>query len=117
MKLFIMASLVFFTFYSSMAGDKKKSFVENPIEVVRIGLFSEQPVYSISKISNDQQPILIVVKDEFGELLYEQILTDKSKTMQLQFNTLELGNTAIIIEAYASNGILQYSSKVMPSAF
>jgi hypothetical protein len=117
MKHFIAFTFILFFFYSTMAGEKKKQPAKYPVEIVYLGLSQKQPVYAISNVSNDSQPLLIVVKDEFGERLFEQTLSTKEMTIKLQFDILELGNTAVVIEAYSSNGILQFSSKMMPSLF
>jgi hypothetical protein len=114
MKHFILASLMILSFSAVKADDKKKSAVQTPIEINRVGVFNNQPVYSICNISASNLPLLVVIKDEFGEVLYEQLLSPQKMSFQLQFNFLELGNMAIIFEAYSSNGILQHSSKLIP---
>ena len=114
MKHFIVISLFLFCISSVRAGDGKNRTATMPVEITRLGVFNDQPTYSISKVSASGQPVLFVVKDEFGELLYEQILSESMTSIQVQFDVLDLGNTGIVFEVYSRNGILQFSSKVIP---
>ncbi len=116
MKHFIVASLMLLSFSTIKADDKKNSAVQTPIEINRVGVWNNQPVYAISNVSTLKQPLLLVIKDEFGQVLHEQLLPQAKFTVQLQFNIYELGNTAIVFEAYNSNGILLFSSKILPAS-
>ncbi len=114
MKHFIVISLILFSVSSVWAGDGKNPEGAMPVEITCLGVFNDQPTYSISKVSASGQPILFVVKDEFGELLYEQLLSESMTSIQLQFDVMDLGNTGIVFEVYSRNGILQFSSKIIP---
>jgi len=114
MKHFIVITLFLCSFSSVWAGDGKNPAGTLPVKITCLGLLNDQPTYSISKISASGQPVLFVVKDEFGELLYEQLLSESMTSIQVQFDVVDLGNTGIVFEVYSRNGILQFSSKIIP---
>jgi hypothetical protein len=82
--------------------------IVNPgtIEMIKAGSIDRQPVYQLQLNNTNAGTYKIVVKDEFGVVLYEEKVNGTNIVRNYQLNTDELGRTAVIFEVFSNNGIL-----------
>ncbi len=67
-------------------------------ELKMIGRLDNQPVFQLSLNNTSSERFLVVVKDEFGAILYQENVSGVNIKRKYQLNTEELGYVGITIE-------------------
>lgn len=91
----------------AFAGDKA------PVtEFKSLGVYNRQPVFELAIQQANAQQVTIVVKDEEGTVLHEELVSGNYINRKYMLNTLELGSTTVIFEVYNASGVLTATYKV-----
>ncbi len=67
-------------------------------ELKMIGRLDNQPVFQLSLNNTTNEKYVVVVKDEFGAILYQENVSGVNIKRKYQLNTEELGFVGITIE-------------------
>lgn len=67
-------------------------------ELKMIGRLDNQPVFQLSLNNASSERFLVIVKDEFGAILYQENVSGINIKRKYQLNTEELGYVGITIE-------------------
>ena len=67
-------------------------------ELKMIGRLDNQPVFQLSLNNTTNEKYIVVVKDEFGAILYQENVSGVNIKRKYQLNTEELGFVGITIE-------------------
>ncbi len=67
-------------------------------ELKMIGRLDNQPVFQLSLNNTSSERFLVIVKDEFGAILYQENISGVNIKRKYQLNTEELGYVGITIE-------------------
>ncbi len=67
-------------------------------ELKMIGRLDNQPVFQLSLNNASSERFLVIVKDEFGAILYQENVSGVNIKRKYQLNTEELGYVGITIE-------------------
>lgn len=67
-------------------------------ELKMIGRLDNQPVFQLSLNNASNERFVVVVKDEFGAILYQENVSGVNIKRKYQLNTEELGYVGITIE-------------------
>lgn len=115
MKKILLTSAVALTFLFTASATPVGGGENRPtVEMSAAGRINKQPVYQL-RLNNEQAArYYILVKDEFGETLYEEYVSGKNISRNYQLNTMELGNTAVVFEVYNTLGWLTGSFRISP---
>jgi len=79
----------------ALANEEKKAI---PVELKFVGNIESQPVFLLSFNNVDESNYTIVVRDEYGNVLYRDNVKGGKITKKFMLNTDELGNVAIQFE-------------------
>ena len=71
-------------------------------ELKMIGRVDNQPVFQLSLNNTANEKYVVVVKDEFGAILYQENVSGVNIKRKYQLNTEELGFVGITIEIISS---------------
>ena len=93
---FVLAGIVTLTaFTPALANDDKKLI---PVELRFIGNINNQPVFQLSFDSKEDNEFVVVVRDEFNNVLYKDVVKGIKNSKKFLLNTDELGDAAISFE-------------------
>jgi hypothetical protein len=79
----------------AMANDDKKVI---PVELKFIGNVQNQPLFHMTFNSTEQNEYTIIVRDEFGTVLYKENVKGGTFTKKFLLNTEELGDAELKFE-------------------
>jgi hypothetical protein len=79
----------------TLANDEKKAI---PVELRFIGNIDNQPVFQLSFDSKEINEFVVVVRDEFNNVLYKDVVKGIKNSKRFLLNTDELGDAAISFE-------------------
>ncbi len=82
-------------FTPALANDEKKTI---PVELRFIGNVNNQPVFQLSFDSEENNEFVVVVRDEFNNILYKDVVKGIKNSKKFLLNTDELGDAAISFE-------------------
>jgi hypothetical protein len=69
-------------------------------EIKTAGYIKNQPVYELQLNNTSYGRYTIVIADEHGVHMYEEILAGANITRKFMLNSYELGNTGVVIEVF-----------------
>lgn len=67
-------------------------------ELISVGKLNNQPVFQLNLNNKVNGKYAVVVKDQFGEILHQEIVTGVNISRRFQLNTEELGNVDVHFE-------------------
>ncbi|MFT3843485.1 MAG: hypothetical protein QM725_00380 [Lacibacter sp.] len=67
-------------------------------ELISVGKLNNQPVFQLNLNNKVNGKYAVVVKDQFGEILHQEIVTGVNISRRFQLNTEELGNVDVRFE-------------------
>ena len=79
----------------AMANDDKKVI---PVELKFIGNIQNQPLFHMTFNSTEQSEYTIIVRDEYGNVLYKENVKGGTFTKKFLLNTEELGDAELKFE-------------------
>jgi hypothetical protein len=91
----LVASFIMAFASPALANDDKKLI---PVEMKYVGIMREQPLFHLVFTGTEEQEFTIVIRDEYGNVLYRQIVKGASFTKRFLLNTEELGDTELKFE-------------------
>lgn len=71
-------------------------------ELKMIGRLDNQPVFQLSLNNTTNEKYVVVVKDEFGAILYQENVSGVNVKRKYQLNTEELGFVGVTIEVIST---------------
>jgi hypothetical protein len=101
-KKILVLGLVFIISLSVFAHDQLP--VMPSFELYAVGKIDQCPVYQLKLNSLRSTPYQVLIKDEFGDLLYEEYLSGNDIVRNYMINILELGNRPVSIEVINASG-------------
>jgi hypothetical protein len=90
--------------FSVFATDKTPAFTS--FELNATGKINDCPVYQLRLKNSKNISFQIVIKDEFGCVLYEEFVASKEVVRNYMIDVNELGNTRISIEVMDASGLV-----------
>ncbi|MBC7948734.1 MAG: hypothetical protein H7Y42_12675 [Chitinophagaceae bacterium] len=84
----------------ALANDDKKVI---PVELNFIGNLQSQPLFHMVFTSTEETQYTIVVRDQFGNVLYKDVVKGKNITKKFLLNTEELGDAELKFEVTGRN--------------
>ncbi len=84
----------------AMAGDEKKVI---PVELKFIGNVKNQPLFHMTFTGTEENTFTIVVRDEYGNVLYRENVKGGSFTKKFLLNTEEIGDAELKFEVTGKN--------------
>jgi hypothetical protein len=84
----------------ALATEEKKAI---PVELKFIGSIKEQPLFHLVFTGTEENEFTIVVRDEFGQILYKDKVKGTSFTKKFLLNIDELGDTEVKFEITGKN--------------
>ena len=94
--------LVLLLSFSALAKDE--SSVAPLFELYAAGKINQCPVYQLKFNSIKNIPFQVVIKDEFGSVLYEEYISGKEVIRNYMIDIADIGNTPVSIEVLNSSG-------------
>lgn len=79
----------------ALANDEKNAI---PVELKFIGNIDNQPVFQLTFNNDASNEFVVVVRDEFNNVLYRDIIKGEKNSRKFLLNTDELGDTAVSFE-------------------
>jgi len=79
----------------ALANDEKKTI---PVELKFVGNISNQPVFQLSFNGQNDEEYIVIVRDEFNNLLYRDVLKGDKGSRKYMLNKEELGDTGVSFE-------------------
>ncbi len=71
-------------------------------ELKLIGRADNQPVFQLNLNNKENEKFVVVVKDEYGVILHQEVISGVNLTRKYQLNTEELDGVGIIFEVISS---------------
>jgi hypothetical protein len=71
-------------------------------ELKLIGRSDNQPVFQLNLNNKEIEKYVVVVKDEFGTILHQEVISGVNITRKYQLNTDELEGVGVIFEVISS---------------
>jgi hypothetical protein len=71
------------------------------VELKFIGNINEQPVFQLNVNAAEKDGFSIMIRDQFGNVLYSDYSSGTSVTKKFQINTEELGDAKLQVEVYS----------------
>jgi hypothetical protein len=84
----------------AMANDEKKVI---PVELKFIGNVKNQPLFHMTFTGTEENAFTIVVRDEYGNVLYRENVKGGSFTKKFLLNTEEIGDAELKFEVTGKN--------------
>lgn len=84
----------------ALANDEKKVI---PVELKFVGNIKNQPLFHMTFNSTEESEYTIVVRDEYGNVLYKEIVKGGIFTKKFLLNTEELGDAELKFEVSGKN--------------
>jgi hypothetical protein len=84
----------------ALANDEKKVI---PVELKFIGNIKNQPLFHMTFNSTEESEYTIVVRDEYGNVLYKETVKGGIFTKKFLLNTEELGDAELKFEVSGKN--------------
>lgn len=94
---------------------KEETLVAPSFELFSAGKINRCPIYQLKLHNYNNESYQILIKDKFGDILYEEFLSGKEVVRNYMINIYELGNTPVFIEIINSSGFLL--KKFSPSGY
>lgn len=97
-KVLAIALAAIFTFTASapaLATDEKNVI---PVELKFIGNIDNQPVFQLTFDNGANNEFLVIVRDEFNNVLYKDIVKGEKNSRKFLLKTDELGGSAVSFE-------------------
>ncbi len=95
----LMTVLIVATGFTATAGE-----VVTGAELISVGKLNNQPVFQLNLHNKVNGKYAVVVKDQFGEVLYQEILTGVNISRNFQLDTDELGGVDVRFEIVDMKG-------------
>jgi hypothetical protein len=73
-------------------------------ELISVGKLNNQPVFQLNLHNKVNGKYAVVVKDQFGEVLYQEVLTGVNISRNFQLNTEELSGVDVRFEVVDLKG-------------
>ncbi len=71
-------------------------------ELKLIGRADNQPVFQLNLNNKETEKFVVVVKDEYGVILHQEVISGVNITRKYQLNTEELEGVGVIFEVISS---------------
>lgn len=71
-------------------------------ELKLIGRADNQPVFQLNLNNKENEKFVVVVKDEYGVILHQEVISGVNLTRKYQLNTEELDGVGVIFEVISS---------------
>jgi hypothetical protein len=91
---------VAFTSPALAANEEKKAI---PVELKFVGSIKDQPLFHLVFTGTEENEFTIIVRDEFGDVLYKDNVKGTSFTKKFLLNVEELGDTEVKFEITGKN--------------
>ena len=72
--------------------------IENEAELKAAGKINNQPVFQLDLNNSSSSKFIIVIKDEYGVTLYQEVITGMNISRKFQLNTEELSGVDVRFE-------------------
>lgn len=92
-----LAILVFtltFSATQAQASDIKK---EAPVEIKYLGSFEGKPLFQINLTNEDSREVYLTLSDDHGNMIYSDIVKDKTYSRKIQFDGAELSDLKLTL--------------------
>ena len=88
---------------SAMANGKEKNPKEKnsiPVELKYVGQLNDQPLFELAFSAEEENEYVVIIRDEFGTVLYKDNVKGAAFTKKFLLNTEELGNVSLKFEVF-----------------
>lgn len=83
----------------ALANEKdKKEKNSIPVELKYIGQLNQQPLFELAFSSEEENEYVVIIRDEFGTVLYKDNIKGSAFSKKFLLNTEELGNVSLKFE-------------------
>ena len=93
---------LFFVSTQSFANDKKVQAI-SPVSVKFLGVVDYKPVVQVEIDNASDEELFFVLKDETGNVLFTDKITEKKYSKKFQFSELEANNMNLTINLASKN--------------
>jgi hypothetical protein len=77
-------------------GGKEKNLI--PVELKYVGQLNDQPLFELAFANEEENEYTVVIRDEFGTVLYKDVVKGATFSKKFLLNTEELGNVSLKFE-------------------
>lgn len=92
--LVILVFTVTFSATQAQAAEGKK---EAPVEIKYLGTFDGKPLFQINLTNEDSREMYLTLSDEHGNMIYSDIVKDKTYARKIQFDGAELNDLKLTL--------------------
>jgi hypothetical protein len=87
----------------ALAIEKEKNPKEKnsiPVELKYVGQLNDQPLFELAFNSEEENEYVVIIRDEYGTVLYKDNVKGSAFSKKFLLNTEELGNVSLKFEVF-----------------